>query len=228
MSAGAALYSYMLMAGYYTVQQGDHVSSIAIANGFADYLIIWDHPNNADLKKKRQNPNVLLPGDPLFIPDPEDRVEPCPTDQQHKFVAKRSRLRLRLVLEDIYEKPIANTPCDLLLRSGARHVTTDGAGKIDEIIPADTRDAMLVINGPATPFQGDQIPIRVGHLDPIDEVTGQAARLANLGYYFEPLQPVDEDEFKSAVEEFQCDHGLKVDGKCGPATQAKLKQEHGC
>jgi N-acetylmuramoyl-L-alanine amidase len=216
------------MAGYYTVQQGDHVSSIAIANGFADYHIIWDHPNNADLKKKRLTPNVLLPGDPLFIPDREDHVEPCPTDQQHKFVAKRSRLRLRLVLEDLYEKPIANTPCDLLLRSGARHVTTDGSGKIDEPIPADTRDAMLVINGPATPFQGDQIPIRVGYLDPLDEATGQAARLANLGYYFAPLKPLDQDEFESAVEEFQCDHGLKVDGKCGPATQARLKQEHGC
>ena len=48
---------------------------------------------------------------------------------------------------------------------------------------------MLVINGPATPFQGDQIPIKIGHLDPLDEVTGQAARLANLGYYFAPLKP---------------------------------------
>ena len=34
--------------------------------------------------------------------------------------------------------------------------------------------------------------------------------------------------FLSAIEEFQCDHGLVVDGKCGPATQAKLKQVHGC
>jgi murein L,D-transpeptidase YcbB/YkuD len=34
--------------------------------------------------------------------------------------------------------------------------------------------------------------------------------------------------FLSAVEEFQCDHGLTVDGKCGPATQARLKQAHGC
>lgn len=175
------------MAGYYTVKQGDHVSSIASANGFADYHIVWDHPKNADLKQKRQNPNVLFPGDPLFIPDREERIEPCSTDQRHNFQTKKFQLRLRLVLEDLYEKPIANTPCDLLLREGARHLTTDGAGKIDEIIPADTHDAMLLIKGPATPFQDDQIPIRVGHLDPVDKPSGQAARLTNLGYYFAAL-----------------------------------------
>jgi hypothetical protein len=31
------------MAGYYTVKQGDHVSSIAQEHGLADYHAIWDH-----------------------------------------------------------------------------------------------------------------------------------------------------------------------------------------
>ena len=35
-------------------------------------------------------------------------------------------------------------------------------------------------------------------------------------------------EFEMAVEEFQCDQGLKVDGICGPQTQAKLKKLYGC
>jgi peptidoglycan hydrolase-like protein with peptidoglycan-binding domain len=34
--------------------------------------------------------------------------------------------------------------------------------------------------------------------------------------------------FRSAVEEFQCDHGLTVDGDCGAQTQAKLLSVHGC
>src|SRR5438270_7345148 len=100
------------MAGYYIVKQGDHVSSIAKDNGFPDYHIIWDHPNNAELKQKRQNPNVLFPGDHVFLPDREKHEEPCPTDQHHRFRAKLSRLRLRLVLEDLLEKPIGTTPCD--------------------------------------------------------------------------------------------------------------------
>ena len=38
----------------------------------------------------------------------------------------------------------------------------------------------------------------------------------------------DDDRFESAVEEFQCDSNLTVDGQCGPQTQAKLKDVHGC
>jgi Putative peptidoglycan binding domain/LysM domain len=216
------------MAGYYMVKQGDYVSSIAEENGFTDYRILWDHAQNAELKQKRQNPNVLFPGDRLFIPDREERQEACPTDKRHVFKTRKATLRLRLVLEDFLEQPIAGAACDLALPGGTRRLTTDGAGKIDEPIPADTHDAFLLIRGTQTPFQDEQIPVKIGHLDPIDETSGQAARLANLGYYFAPLDPVDKNEFLSAVEEFQCDHGVKVDGKCGPGTQAKLKQVHGC
>ena len=38
----------------------------------------------------------------------------------------------------------------------------------------------------------------------------------------------DADALESAVEEFQCDNNLTVDGICGPVTQAKLKQVAGC
>ncbi len=55
--------------------------------------------------------------------------------------------------------------------------------------------------------------------------SGQQARLDNLGYF---ASDGDDDAFKSAVEEFQCDNSLTVDGDCGPATQAKLKQVYGC
>jgi Putative peptidoglycan binding domain/LysM domain len=216
------------MAGYYIVKQGDHVSSIAQENGLVDYHTIWDHPQNAELKQQRQNPNVLYPGDRLFVPDLEEGNEPCSTDQRHIFKARKTTLRLRLVLEDLYEKPIGGVPCDLVLPGGTRHLTTDGSGKLDEVIPADTHGATLLIKSPETPFQDVQIPIQVGGLDPVDKVTGQAGRLANLGYYFNALNPVDQDEFESAVEEFQCDNGLTVDGKCGPNTQNKLKQVHGC
>jgi murein L,D-transpeptidase YcbB/YkuD len=39
---------------------------------------------------------------------------------------------------------------------------------------------------------------------------------------------VDKERIRLAVEEFQCDHGLKVDGVGGPDTQNKLKEVHGC
>jgi len=216
------------MADNYTVQQGDHLSKIAKDNGFIDYTVIWDHPNNSDLKKLRQNPNVLLPGDEIFIPDAEQKQESGATDKKHTFNVDKKTLKLRLVLEDIYEKPIAGAQCALLVDGQAYQLTTDGHGKLEQDVPLDAQDGALTIRGDQTPFANDVIPIKIGHLDPVDEISGQIARLNNLGYFAGPLDGSDEDAFESAVEEFQCDHSLTVDGICGPNTQSKLKQVHGC
>src|ERR1017187_5867430 len=105
------------MAGNYIVRQGDHLSKIAKAFGFSDYHTIWNDPNNAALKQQRQNPNVLFPGDSLFIPDRQLRVESRSTDQKHFFKKKTAGLKLRLILKDLYEKPIANASCVLTLGS---------------------------------------------------------------------------------------------------------------
>jgi|ERR1019366_744923 N-acetylmuramoyl-L-alanine amidase len=214
------------MGGYYTVVQGDHLSKIAKDNGFPDYHIIWDHPNNAELKDKRKNPNVLYPGDQVFVPDKEEKQESGSTEKRHTFQVKKEPLKLRLVLEDYLENPIANAPYALLVEGEVTQKNTDGKGHIEQDIPLDAHEAVLVIRGDETPFQDVAFPVRIGDLDPVEEVSGQLARLDNLGYF--PGDGTDQDAFRSAVEEFQCDHGLSVDGKCGPITQAKLKKVHGC
>lgn len=216
------------MPGNYTIQQGDHLSSIAKAFGFSDYRTIWDNPNNADLKQQRQNPNILLPGDIVYIPDRQLRQESRSVDQKHTFSKKGKGLKLRLTLLDKYERPIANASCSLTLGVRSTTVTTDGDGKIEQDIGPDVRDGVLVIQDPQTPCNNTQIAIRIGDLDPVDAVSGQVARLNNLGYDAGDVNQPDPDAFESAVEEFQCDNRLKVDGICGPNTQAKLKQVHGC
>jgi len=214
------------MADTYVVEQGDHLSSIAKKFGFPDYTIIWDRPENADLKNLRKNPNVLLPGDEVYIPDWEERIESGATEQKHKFQVQKKILKLRLVLEDIYEKPIANAQCALAVEGVTTQLTTDDKGKIEQEIPPDAKEATLVIRGDQTPYSDIPIPVKIGHLDPVEELSGQLGRLNNLGYF--PGDGSDDDAFQSAVEEFQCDHGLKVDGICGPKTQPKLKEIHGC
>jgi peptidoglycan hydrolase-like protein with peptidoglycan-binding domain len=69
--------------------------------------------------------------------------------------------------------------------------------------------------------------VRIGHLDPHDEDSGWQARLVNLGYIPGTLDDITDDHFRWAVEEFQCDHHLKVTGKLDDATRAKLKDSHG-
>ncbi len=214
------------MGGYYTVVQGDHLSKIAKEHGFPDYHVIWDDPNNAELKQKRQNPNVLFPGDQLYVPDMQEKDESGNTDKRHTFEVTKEPLKLRLVLEDYLEKPIANAQCALLVEGQVTQHTTDSNGHVEQDIPLGAHEATLVIRGDETPFHDVIIPVKIGDLDPVDEGSGQLARLTNLGYF--PGDGTDQNAFGSAVEEFQCDQGLTVDGKCGPITQAKLKKVHGC
>ena len=215
------------MAGNYTIQQGDHLAKIAKGFGFSDWQTIWKHPNNAELKNKRQNPYVLYPGDSMYIPDRQERQESCSTDKKHTFVTKASHLKLRLTLLDQYEEPIANAACNLIMGARSDTVRTDGSGRIEVSIQPDDHEGMLIIHS-ETPFSNTPIHFRIGDLDPLDEISGQVARLNNLGYLAGDPQNADPETFQSAVEEFQCDNSLTVDGICGPATKAKLKHAHGC
>ena len=55
---------------------GDTTTKLAFEHGlFPDTL--WNHPDNEDLRSKRDDPNVLYPGDKIFIPDIELRDEAC-------------------------------------------------------------------------------------------------------------------------------------------------------
>ena len=210
------------------VAQGEHLSSISAQYGFPDYKKIWNDPNNADLKESRKNPNVLLTGDKLFIPDMQQKQESGATSRRHTFEIAASQLMLNLVLEDIYEKPIAGAPVYLTLGEVVCNMTTDGNGKVHQAIPLDVQQCNLLIKSDATAYSDVFFNVMVGYLDPIDSLSGQSARLNNLGYYAGDPKDATDLDFLSAVEEFQCDHQLTVDGDLGPLTQSKLKQVHGC
>jgi len=208
------------------VKQGEYLSRISKQYGFADWKTIWDDAQNADLKKKRQNPNVLYPGDKLFIPEKEEKKEPGATEQRHRFRFTGKPLILRLRVRDFGHEPLANTKCTLYIEGEGKELTTDNQGMIKLPIAANAENGFLIFQDPLVPFPLN-IPIKIGHLDPIEEITGQKARLNNLGYDAKSLDGKDEEKFTIAVQEFQCDYNLKVDGICGPATQAKSKEVHG-
>ncbi|MBI1189090.1 MAG: hypothetical protein GC200_00190 [Tepidisphaera sp.] len=215
----------------YLVQQGDHISKIAADHGLRLWQTIWDHPDNAELKAKRGNPNVLLPGDELEVPEREQRVENCATTQRHRFQAKTDGLMLRVKTLDFCNAPVANADATLWVAGDFDHCKTDGEGLLERVLPLDAQEGRLRVQSAAIAGTLD-VPLDIGHLDPVDEVTGQIGRLNNLGYDAGPVEAPQDDaarlRVKSAIEEFQCDQGLKVDGICGPNTQKKLKEAHGC
>src|SRR5262245_42749248 len=74
------------VAGY-EVEQGDCIASIAARFGYL-WQTIWNAPANAEIKRIRKDPNVLLPGDRVVLPDKLLRHEACDTEKRHRFVRK--------------------------------------------------------------------------------------------------------------------------------------------
>ncbi len=233
------------MSSTYVIKQGDYLSMLAQRFGFADYATIWDAPENAALKAKRPTPNILYPGDELFIPDRETKEESRPTEARHKFQTDMPDLKLRIVLTDLKDKPLSALECDLTIDGDLKNFTTGADGKLEEEISSKAAGGKLLDKGKPGPGYRLQreYPVKIGCLDPWDTLSGQIARLNNLGYRaFElPERSLTADEedrirqdpqFLSAVEEFQCDHSPNppqgVDGICGATTKAKLKEVHGC
>jgi N-acetylmuramoyl-L-alanine amidase len=204
----------------YTVKQGDCISSIAEGHGFF-WERIWNHPKNAELKTKRENPNVLAPGDVVFVPDKEEKEESCATGQRHTFRKKGvpAKLRLRLVEDD---KPRANEPYILEIDGVTFSGTTDGEGGIEHPIPPNAVKGKLLVGE-----KQEEFPLDLGHLDPVDEITGVQARLNNLGFDCGSLDGEAGPETEAALKEFQKKHNLDESGRPDEATRSKLQELHG-
>jgi hypothetical protein len=210
----------------YTVQQGDCLSSIADDFGFLDYRTIYDDPLNDDFRALRPNPNLIYPGDVLYIPDRDGKDEDRPTNAQHTFVARVSYrfLRLKMLYDD--GTPIASKAYKLTTRYEECDGTTGGDGKIEELISNKARSATLEIDGATW-------NLNIGNLNPLENcgdngVSGYQARLKNLGYDPGPIDGIDGPRTQAAVSAFQADNPpLVVDGIFGVHTMAKLKEIYG-
>ncbi len=211
------------------VSQGEHLASIAKRYGFSDWKAIYDHPKNKDLKEKRPNPNILYPGDQVFIPKKEFKQKEIQSDKAFTIKVKSIASKIQIVLNGPDGKPLASKKYVLKYDKTELKGSTDDKGKLKEEIPADLHSVELDVT--LDDKNAGQVAVwrlKVGDLDPLDEITGMEQRLNNLGYDAGNSHNKDDAQFKSAVEEFQCDYKLKVDGVCGPKTQGKLKEVHGC
>ncbi len=55
----------------YVIRQGDFLLKLAHKFGF-DADSVWSDPSNSALRTLRSDPNILSPGDILYIPTPPD------------------------------------------------------------------------------------------------------------------------------------------------------------
>lgn len=206
------------MPRQHRVRQGEDLTSIAIRYGFNPQTI-WDDSANSELKRLRKNPNILMPGDIITIPDKRDREESGGTESRHSFVALGRTRTLKLELKNDEGEALAN--CDYRLRIDEtwREGSTDGNGQLNEQIPIRARRALLIIDG-------KEIALRVATLDPISTVSGVQARLRNLGYHVEQNGQLDRRTI-TAMQAFQRANNIPESSEINDQTTSKLLELHG-
>ena len=205
------------------VQQGECVSSIATQYGLF-WETVWNDPGNAQLKQLRRDPNVLLPGDVLVVRDRQLREESRPTDAKHSFVRKGVPAKVKLRLVNLRQEPRPGLSYIANIDGEVHSGVSDGDGYIEFAVKPTVQKVVLNVddNGSQEKYQ-----VRLGHMDPVTELSGVRKRLANLGFDCGPDSGSLEDSTRTALETFQTSVNLPATGEPDDATRSKLQEAHG-
>jgi hypothetical protein len=123
------------------------------------------------------------------------------------------------------EVPRANVPFTLEIDGTVMKGKTDGAGVIIRHIPPNAHRGTLTVE-PRT-LRETVIPLLLGYLNPVSEISGIKHRLSNLGFNCGDQTDEATPAFQEALRQFQRLNDLRVTGEADEATKSKLKQLHG-
>jgi hypothetical protein len=211
----------------HVVIEGECITKLAERYGFFPDTL-WDWPDNAKLKQKREDMNILAPDDTLVIPARRDKAIPAQTGDRYYLKRKgiTAKLRVRFLIAG---QPRKNVPYSVSVSTLNRQTVPDRQGMTDmegfvsvTVPPSATTATVILGQG-----EGQDIyEFNLGYIDPIDTVCGIQGRLRNLGYYFgEENGNLDEDTV-AAIKLFQLDHKINVSGEVDQATRAELKDRY--
>jgi len=205
------------MVVWCAVRQGDCHSALAAKHRLASLRRIYNAPEDATVRNLRPNPNLMYPGDEVYIPDRGHAQFDKPADNKHKFKLKGNSTKLRIALKDEAGKPYKK--CEWRLVAGEQIFTssTDHSDVIEQVIDARLSQATLKGARPIVPKLVCTWNLWVRWLVPVDQMTGIQACLNNLGFHSGPVDGIQGPITTAAV-----------DGIPGPSTQGELKELHGC
>jgi hypothetical protein len=168
------------MGGFvpYVVRKNDYLAKIAYKFRF-DPDSVWNDASNDDLRKLRPDPNQLLAGDLLHIPDPDDNPPPVHTltvGTTNTFVAPEP---LTVTVNQTFGDGGADTYTrktftitELPDQTG---LSTGDDGKATFTVPVSLDQVTLVFTD-----SGESWVIVVGGIDPPNTMSGMFKRLQNL------------------------------------------------
>lgn len=207
----------------HVVKQGECLSSIAYAYGFESYDLIYGHGDNAEFRKKRPDPAVILPGDEIAIPELAPRTFTVAIGSRQRFVVKRPAVQLRLYVRDRDGTALADQAYVFRFDGGERKGRTSADGVLEQTVPASIEEAAAEFSD-----LGLTLRLRCGTVDPVDTVTGIQLRLNNLGFDAGAVDGVPGSRTREAIRRFQQANQLADSGEPDDQTCRKLAQAYGC
>jgi N-acetylmuramoyl-L-alanine amidase len=206
-------------SGEHVVESGECIISLADRHGHF-WETLWNHPDNADVRKVRGSPHVLLVGDRVHIPEITIKHMSCETENRHRFKRRGIPISFELLVEENGE-PLSGRR--FVLRIEGR--TTDGIVPEDGVIKApmmpQDREGELKVYDDQGRFRS--YPLEFGSLDPAHTTTGAFGRLHNLGYISDDTP----EALEAALRTFQKANNLADSGRVDSETAAKLVEIHG-
>ncbi|MDX9856255.1 MAG: peptidoglycan-binding protein [candidate division Zixibacteria bacterium] len=211
------------------VQQGECLSSIAHRYGISDWRQLWEHPDNAALREHR-NPHILKPGDVVKIPDDVGPAfEGCSGESGAFRLTSPPPTTLQLNLTDAFGNPYAHKEYELDVDGQVQRGTTAENGRLCCEIAPDAASATLTLwldSAAQAPDRKLVWTLDLGHLDPIEELTGVQARLKSLGYGIDEISGSLDEPTRRALRMFQAEERLPITGEADEATVSRLARRY--
>jgi N-acetylmuramoyl-L-alanine amidase len=217
------------------VQPGECLASIAKAAGFSNWKTLYKHESNAELRRKRPDPNLLEPGDEVAIPEATRKSEDASSEVVHRFKRPTQRVRLRIaILNDKWE-PSAGRAYALTIDGHEYKGKLDSRGVLEHPKPdeppiaVDTQEGILEVEGSGAPGDGAvRFKLMIGHLGPHDRTWGVRARLSNVGLFAGPVNAPPDDKLTAALNVFRRRMNLapQEDRTVDQETSSRLEKFH--
>lgn len=219
------------MATVHTVQQGETLNRIARQYDFVSGEKIYNHEDNAEFRELRNDPNIIYPGDQINIPDKEDKVDWGSTNKIHVFRVKRPVTEIfRVRIQNKTGKPWIGKRVTLTVGGESFDAPIGGDGIVSIGLPNGNESGgeLKVFMNTNSDVPTHIYDVQLGHLDPVQELSGVQARCNLLGCECGVADGIMGRKTRAGVKEFQAANGLDVDGVPGPMTKGKLEEVYGC
>jgi hypothetical protein len=228
----------------YVIRQGDYLTKLAYEMGF-DATTVWQDGSNDDLRKERPDPDMLLPGDILYVPTAAPAGTALNIGTTNDFTAAVPTVTVSVRFDD---DRFASQPFTVPELPDLTGLQTGADGTATVTAPVTLESITVSFETPKAAYT-----CWIGYADPLNTLSGVFQRLQNLGYLDANMAPTDDvDVVRAGLRALKAaqtngsdgsgdaggsgdsggsdtsdDAGLSDDGKLDEATAMLLFTAHG-